>query len=472
MTTMFNNFVKNSTIPSIWKQAVVTPIFKKGKSSLVENYRPISLTCVACKVFESTISKSLIAFFAENNLLSTAQHGFLSGHSTCTNLIEWMNDWTINVNNKHYTRVAYIDFSRAFDSVCHSKLLYKLKALGINGLLLRTIKSFLHNRSQRVMINGTLSNSVALGSGVPQGSVLGPLLFLVYINDLSNIFPDSIVSKYFADDAKIYTEVTSGDDIDSLQFSLDDLSEWAAKWQLSLSIKKCLILDVSRPRNNDVFYNNTLHDSELPLLPSTKDLGVIVDANLNFHEHVAHVVAEARKRCFLIFRCFYSYNAKSLMLGYKSYILPIVSYCTPVWSPCTIQDIDLIESVQRSFTKKIPELSTLSYNERLTRLNLPSLELRRLRHDLLFCYKILHGYVNGLPEKFGIKLASRTSRGHSLKLEKQAVINDVRKYFFGVRIVNPWNALPENVINAPSIVSFKKNLFKIDLSKFLICYSQ
>jgi len=289
-----------------------------------------------------------------------------------------MNDWTINVNNKHYTRVAYIDFSHAFDSVCHSKLLYKLKALGINGLLLGTIKSFLHNRSQRVMINGTLSNSVALGSGVPQGSVLGPLLFLVYINDLSNIFPDSIVSKYFADDAKIYTEVTSGDDVDSLQFSLDDLSEWAAKWQLSLSTKKCLILDVSRPRNNDVFYNNTLHDSELPLLPSTKDLGVIVDANLNFHEHVAHVVAEARKRCFLIFRCFYSYNAKSLMLGYKSYILPIVSYCTPVWSPCTIQDIDLIESVQRSFTKKIPELSTLSYNERLTRLNLPSLELRRL----------------------------------------------------------------------------------------------
>jgi len=128
LTTMFNYLVQNGSIPSLWKHANVIPIFKKGKSSAVENYRPISLTCVACKIFESTVRKAMTEHFKSNESLYMAQHGFLEGHSTCTNLIESINDWTININNKNYTRVAYIDFDKAFDTVCHHKLLNKLAA--------------------------------------------------------------------------------------------------------------------------------------------------------------------------------------------------------------------------------------------------------------------------------------------------------------------------------------------------------
>ena len=176
-------------LPAVWKQALVTPIFKKGKSSRVENYRPISLTCVICKVFESIIKLRLVKYLNENKYLNSAQHGFISGHSTCTNLLESLNDWTVNIRNGNFTRVAYVDFARAFDSICYAKLIFKLSKLGVSGSLLKIFESFLKDRSQKVVIDGISSNSVDMSSGVPQGSVLGPILFIVYINELSSIFP-------------------------------------------------------------------------------------------------------------------------------------------------------------------------------------------------------------------------------------------------------------------------------------------
>jgi len=467
---MFNLFSETGTLPTVWKQAIVVPIFKKGKSSLVENYRPISLTCVACKIFETTLRMHMMEFFKENNVLSLAQHEFLEGHSTCTNLIESINDWTINISNGHYTRVAYIDFAKAFDTVCYAKLIYKLRMVGIEGSLLATIESFLSNRSQRVMINRVVSDSVTMTSGVPQGSVLGPLLFLVYINDLAKIFPENVTSKFFADDAKIYTEVCSGDDIDNLQFSLDEVSDWARKWQLSLSIKKCFTIDILQRRNADTFYNNTIDDEEIDSIAVVKDLGVNIDNMLKFHDHISHVVAEAKRRSFLIYRCFMVKNQKSLMLGYKSYILPILNYCTSVWSPSSIQDIERLESVQRSFTKKIPGLFDMPYAMRLKHLGLPSLELRRLRNDLVLCYKILHNLVIGPPANFGLVLSNRTSRGNSLKLVKQQARHASRKLFFSTRICNPWNALSNAIVTAPSVQSFKNDIKKVDLNKFLLRY--
>ena len=470
LTRMFNLFSNNGCIPTIWKQATVVPIFKKGKSSAVENYRPISLTCVACKIFESTLSKALTSFFKMNNVLNVAQHGFLEGHSTCTNIIESLNDWTVNVNNKHYTRVAYIDFARAFDTVCHSKLLFKLRAVGIEGSLLDTIESFLTDRFQKVIVNGKLSDSASMISGVPQGSVLGPLLFLVYINDLANIFPTNITSKFFADDAKIYTEVVTSADIDNLQFSLDEVSAWAERWQLSFSINKCCTIDLKLSKFNDVFCNNTLEGIELECVQTIKDLGVIVDNSLKFHNHIQQLVADAKKRSYLIYRCFESKNLKSLLLGYKSYILPILNYASPVWSPSTVYEINLIERVQRSYTKKIPVCLKMSYPERLKYLNIPSLELRRLRNDLIFCYKILNNFVSGPPEKYGLSVSTRSSRGHHFKLLKQQSNYDIRKFFFSNRVCNPWNSLPENVVNSNSVLSFKNELRKCNLDHFLVCF--
>ena len=178
---LFEYICRCELIPNIWKHAYVTPVFKKGKACLAENYRPISLTSVVCKIFESAIKIDLVKFLAVSDLITCDQHDFIAKRSTCTNLLESLNDWTLTMRDGYYTRVAYIDFAKAFDSVCHSKLIYKLSMLGISGSLLALLTSYLDKRTQQVKIQNSLSKSVLINSGVPQGSVLGPVLFVIYI---------------------------------------------------------------------------------------------------------------------------------------------------------------------------------------------------------------------------------------------------------------------------------------------------
>jgi hypothetical protein len=454
-------------LPSVWNTALVTPVFKKGCSSVVANYRPISLTCVACKIFESTIKAQFQDYLLKHSLLNTYQHGFVAGHSTCTNLLESLNDWTINLRNKSSTRVAFIDFSHAFDSVCHTKLLLKLSSYGIHGNLHKVIESFLSNRSQRVVIDDVQSRVCPVKSGVPQGSVLGPLLFIVFINDLPDIFSDTVISKCFADDIKLYTDVSSGDDIDELQFNIDSLVEWANAWQLGISFLKCSTFDIALGKRVGEFCENSIEGNELAHVTDVKDLGITLDNCLSFTAHINQIVAKAKQRTFLIFRAFRTKNPTALIQAYKSYILPMLDYCSSVWSPSLLYNIVALESVQRLFTRRIPGMKYISYPKRLVSLKLPSLELRRLRSDLVLCYKILHGFVAGPPECFGLIVRTGVVRGNGMRLFKEHVRIDSRKHFFSSRICSPWNSLPEEVVLSNSVFAFKKSLLNCNLSKFL-----
>ena len=352
LTTLFNIIMQIGSVPQFWKRANVIPIFKKGAASKAANYRPISLTCIICKIFESVIKTSLLGFIYENHLISASQHGFLKGRSTCTNLLETLNDCTEFMSHSKDVLIAYTDFSRAFDCVSVPKLLFKLENMGITGSLLKCIDSLLSDRSQRVKVGSSFSSTRPVMSGVAQGSVLGPILFILFINDLEQYLPSCCPSKFFADDMKSYMPIISEKSLTDFSSMLTSIEKWSSDWQLPLSVDKCNWMIISnRPASHDIKF--TLADTNLTRLDETKDLGILFNSRLNFSTHISTIMTNAKQRLYLLRKSFSSCDCDALILAFKTYIIPLVEYCSPVWSPSSVGDILKIESIQRSFTKSL-----------------------------------------------------------------------------------------------------------------------
>ena len=456
-------------IPSEWAHAIVTPIYKVGSASDVTNYRPISLTSVACKLMERIISNDMLAFLRQHGSITKQQHGFLTGRSTSTNLLESINDWTIAIKNKKSVIVAYIDYSKAFDTVSHSKLLNKLTAYGISGCLLAWIAGFLSNRTQQTRVGSILSNIANLISGVVQGSVIGPLLFLLFINDVVDLFTDNrCACKLYADDLKVYTNIELSDDTSVLQSKHDELYKWSEQWQLRISNKKTNIMLISlhSDTNNDLRYY--IGGNAVNTVDKMKDLGVIVDSRLRFTTHINQIVARAFVTVNLLYKCFTSRDTATLVRAFIVYVRPLLEYASCVWSPYHTTLVKKIESVQRKFTKRLPGLRGLSYNDRLVRLGLERLELRRIKQDLILTYKIYFGLIGiSATGLFTLVSEGHGTRGHRYKLLQNHCRVDVRKYFFAERVVQQWNNLPAQDCDFSSLKSFKHFLNKTDLSEYV-----
>jgi len=311
--------------------------------------------------------------------------------------LETLNDWTLAINDRKSVGVAYVDFAKAFDTVCHRKLLTKLSSCGISGQLLKWIESFLSCRTQQTRVGQSLSSIIELTSGVVQGSVLGPLLFVLFINDITNLFSDNCKCKLFADDLKLYTVLETIEDCALLQSKLNELCDWCNRWQLTISYKKCNVMFVGSSSYN---VNFNINNNVLEAVDKVKDLGVIVDASLTFSDHISQVVKRAFIRSNLICKCFISRNVDNLLQAFLVYVRPVLEYASCVWSPHYIGDIQKIESVQRRFTKRLPGYDTFDYKSRLTKLGIESLEMRRLRQDLIFTYKIVFGLVDQSANNF------------------------------------------------------------------------
>ena len=466
LSILFNSFMSVGRVPHDWLHAVVTPIYKGGDASSTTNYRPISLTSVVSKIMERIISADILTYLHMHKLISKQQHGFLAKRSTCTNLLEALNDWTLAIKNKKSIIVAYIDYQKAFDTVCHSKLFTKLAAYGITGKLLLWIKNFLTDRSQQTKVGSALSSKASLTSGVVQGSVLGPLLFLLYINDVATIVNDKYCKcQLYADDVKLYTIVESNEDASMLQMKLSDLCSWSEQWQLSISTHKCATMAIGpNARILDLHLNN----SAIKQVNAAKDLGVTIDSTLKFTTHINSIVAKAYARANLIHRCFISRNIATLTRAFKVYVRPILEYASPVWSPVYITAIKQIESVQRRFTKRLPGLANLSYNDRLSKLHLESLEARRLRYDLILTYKILFGRTDmQSSDMFVFANNGHGTRGHKYKLlERQCRVN-IREHYFSERVIPIWNCLPDDAEIFSNIRSFTHFVKRLDLTEFL-----
>jgi hypothetical protein len=313
-------------------------------------------------------------------------------------------------------------------------------------------------------VGKTCSDIKSVNSGVPLGSVLGPLLFVLFLNDLTTAATD-IPLKKFADDVKSYAQIVDDHSYKSLISASSELSDWSSVWQLPIAPNKCSVFHIGR--NNELRDYVIFSDSSLPHTKVVKDLGVWFTSDLKFTTHCNNIIKQANQRMALLKRLFTSGDVNTMVWAFKVYVRPVLEYACPVWSPYLAGDIDRVESVQRRFTKSLRGQKYKSYTDRLRYLNLDSLELRRIKADLHLTFALLHGLVKYDFEKFfEIRLDKRT-RGHPLKLVVSSFKTDCRKHFFANRVVKIWNDLPGELVMLSSLNSFKRGLQQCDLTRYI-----
>ena len=458
---LFQQSIDQECVPEDWKRAKVVPLFKKGAKGVAANYRPVSLTSTVCKLLESIIRDAITDHLIRYNLLRESQHGFTSNRSCQTNLIEFMDLITKFIDAGDPVDVVYLDFSKAFDKISHQKLCSKLKAHGINGNVLNWIKDWLTNRKQWVTVNGFLSDEAAVSSGVPQGSVLGPILFIIYINDIDEAVTNLIeMLRKFADDTKIAKRIKSDNDKVLLQKCLDNLFEWSSKWSMEFNTKKCKVMHFGKNNPN---YQYNINGDVLQSVDTEKDIGVKITSNLKPSEHCQEAAGRARSVLGQISRCFH-YRDKYVFLNlFKQYVRPHLEFSSAAWSPWLLGDINILEQVQIRALGMISGLQAKDYVDQLKELNIWSLQKRRIMFDLLQAYKIIHGIGN---IKCNIKMVgqrsqnSRTTRlqADEFNLTKERCRIDCRKNFFTNRIVEVWNSLPSELKHTTPVKKFRSKL--------------
>ena len=349
--------------------------------------------------------------------------------------------------------VIYLDFQKAFDKVSHTKLIVKMKRYGVSSEIVRWVGNWLTGRRQRVLIEGVVSGWEMVRSGVPQGSVLGPVLFVVFIDDIDENIR-SIVLK-FADDTKVVARVGTEEDREVLRRDLVSLFGWSQDWQMLFNLDKCAVMHFGF---NNIGESMELGGKLLVSHTSERDLGVIVQSNLKVDMQCNKAACEANRRLGMIKRNF-RFKSRSVVLPlYKSIVRPHLDYCVQAWRPHYRKDIDKLEKVQRRATKMVEGLEGYSYSDRLRILGLTTLETRFLRADLIEVFKILKGFENVDPEKFFQVVGDDGRRGHVFKLFKKRSRLDVGRFKFANRVCEEWNGLDDDVVGVGSVNAFKRKL--------------
>jgi len=319
---------------------------------------------------------------------------------------------------------------------------------------------FLENRKQRVLVNNSFSSDVNVRSGVPQGTVLGPLLFLLFVNDLPACLP--VNSKLFADDLKLYISFAKGDN-GQLDAALRVLEDWTSKWQLSIAAQKCCIMHIGKKNPRTAHH---IHGLPLPQVQHTKDLGVTFQETLEFKEHIKNITRDSSRLTHVLFRVLRSKNPSVMCQAYKTYVRPRLEYASVVWSPSSVGQKDLIEDVQRVFTRRVftrCALDPSSAKIRLETLGLQPLERRRIESDLNFVFKIFCGRA-GIQPSDVFELPNLRTRGHNKRIRSKGIASsNVISSSFSFRVCKIWNSLPSALIASPSPESFKSSLKRLAL---------
>ena len=463
VTGLIHQSLNSGWLPKAWKEAWITPVFKGGARCDPANYRPISLTSVVCKLAEHVLSTHIRGHLDQFGILTPANHGFRSKHSCESQLLLTTHDLLKHRDLGHSIDVGILDFSKAFDTVPHKRLINKLRIYGIHGEVLSWIESFLSYRQQLVLCDGVKSEHSLVTSGVPQGTVLGPLLFLLYINDMPSVVDPGTSVRLFADDTLIYRVIHSIEDQVVLQRDLARLEQWASTWGMVFNASKCHIMHISRPSCCSHQYMYQFRGIVLSSVTSEKYLGVYLNHDLKWSHHIDQVAAKAARKLGFV-RC----NLRGApvdckKLAYVTLVRSGMEYASVIWDPPTKADSNKLEKIQRTAARWI--LSSYSYKTSVTsllqQLQLESLEERRKIQRLAFMYKILNDQVAVPATSVDLTLSSRPSRGVDANQQKLVTVRchtEIYRQSYCIRTVKDWNTLPQSIVSAGSLALFKSRL--------------
>ena len=467
---IWRDSLNHGYVPKIYKNQIITPVHKKASKADPENYRPISLTSHVIKIFERVVRVHIVKHLEKNQIICPNQHGFQKFKSCLTQLLPHLDHIFQNLLNNMDTEVIYLDYAKAFDKVDHQLLLQKLYDYGIRGKLLMWLHSYLTNRWQTVVVNGQHSYKAKVKSGVPQGTVLGPVLFIIYLNDLQSCIKHSITSS-FADDTRLKKSINTIDDCQLLQEDLASAIKWSEEANMALHQSKFELLahntDNSKllqelPFTKDISKYITSDGSSIYPKDAVKDLGLIITPDLSWSTHIAKITEDSRKMASWILSVFYERTAEVLLPLYKSIVRSRAEYLCPAWNPSKVEDIMKLESVQRTFTSRIREVRHLPYWERLKELNIMSLQRRRERYIIIHVFKI---YNQLAPNDLQMSFYYNERRGVCCNIPP-IVKSSKQKYqsqydaSFRVTGAKLWNLLPKAIKNKPTLESFKAALTK------------
>ena len=462
---IFQSSLNQGCIPSDWRKANIVPIYKKDDKHKVENYRPISLTSVTSKILEHIIHSSVMTFFEDQNTLNHRQHGFRKHRSCETQLITTLNDFTECLNNKKQTDAILLDFSKAFDKVDHSQLLRKLHKYGIRNNLLQWIKSFLSSREQTVLVDGKSSSPAPVSSGVPQGTVLGPLLFLVYINDINENITKGTEIRLFADDSLLYRVINSPLDQQILQNDLITLQAWEEENKMEFHPDKCKVLKITNKKKPLQFKYN-IHNVILEEQDSAKYLGITIDKKLTWNVHCNSVIKKANSTLSFIQRNLSSCPPKIKEACYKTLVRPKLEYGCSVWDPHRKYQIDALERVQKRAARFVTSNYRLiegSTHTNMTQLGWPPLAERRARIKLSLFFKATNNIIHIPTDTLTPTIITKTRNSGPGFIVPHSSVNS-HLYSFFPNTIRLWNALPTSSKSSNiSLESFQSSISLITI---------